>query len=112
MKDERVITECEVLIPYEKGKIHREGAPDAIYPDGTKAWYKDRKLHREDGPAVIYPDGSKQWFKNGRLHREDGPAVIWKGGDEVYYINGLRLTKDQWWERLSDEKKLNTLFNG
>jgi hypothetical protein len=78
---------------------------------GTERWYKDGELHREDGPAVIYPDGSKFWYKHGLFHREDGPAVIVHDGNKKWYLNGYPLTKEKWWNFISDEHKMLSLFN-
>ena len=82
-----------VLFYYTKGKIHKENAPAAIYPD-KEVWYCQGKIHREnDLPAVIHKDGSKEWYCKGKRHRLGGnPACIKivKGG-----------TIKQWW--LEDE---------
>ena len=80
--------------------------------DGSEMWYKNGLLHREEGPAVIYSDGIKEWRKEGELHREEGPAIINWDGIKEYWLNGKRLSKDEWWEQLSDEQNLKALFNG
>jgi hypothetical protein len=79
---------------------------------GTQRWYKNGRRHREDGPAVIYTDGTQFWYKEGILHREDGPAIIYSDGSKKWYINSYPFTKEEWWGRLSDEKKIKALFNG
>jgi hypothetical protein len=79
---------------------------------GNQQWFKDNKLHREDGPAVIWSDGGKEWFINGFRHREDGPAVISKDGFKRWWLVYECMTKEEWWEMLSDEWKVNALFNG
>ena len=78
----------------------------------SERWYKDGYLHREGGPAIIYKDGTKIWYKYGKLHREDGAAVIYPNGETEWWINNINLTKEEWWEQLSDEQKLKALFNG
>ena len=80
---------------------------------GTQRWFKNNKRHREDGPAVIYDDGTQFWYREGVLHREDGPALIYSDGVKEWYLNDyLCSTKEEWWGRLSDEKKIKALFNG
>lgn len=55
-----------------------------LQDDGCYAVFdNDGRLHREGGPAVVYPDGMQRWYRHGRLHRDDGPAVIYPNGD--YY---------------------------
>lgn len=78
---------------------------------GDEYWYKDGFIHREDGPAVIYSDGSKFWYKHSLFHREDGPARIWGNGDKEWWINGKSHTKEEWWNCISDEHKMLSLFN-
>ena len=36
---------------------------------GNECWYKDDKLHREGGPAKIWPDGHLEWYIHGKCHR-------------------------------------------
>ena len=79
---------------------------------GHEYWYKNNELHREDGPACTRSDGSKYWFLNGKRHRLDGPAIINSDGKKEWWINGKLLTKEEWWERISDEMKVKALFNG
>jgi hypothetical protein len=97
---------------YKEGKLHREGGPARIWPDGHMEWYRCGDRHRLDGPAVTDPNGSKLWFKNGVRHREDGPAVIYSNGIKQWFLNGIFLTKEEWWERISDEIKLKAILNG
>jgi hypothetical protein len=69
-------------------------------------------LHGEGGPDYIN-EFEKIWVDNGDYHREDGPARIWlHDGYKQWYLNGKGLTKEEWWERISDEMKLKALFNG
>jgi hypothetical protein len=70
------------------------------------------KLHRLDGPAVKWEDHFEEWYQEGKLHREEGPAVIYSNGKEKWWIDDVNLTKEEWWEQLSDEQKLKALFNG
>jgi hypothetical protein len=48
---------------YVDDKIHSiNDEPAAIWPIGTKAWYKEGKYHRESGPAWVYPDGHRSYY--------------------------------------------------
>ena len=77
-------------------------------------------LHREDGPAYVsyYENGDikyKEYWLNGKPHRENGPAYISYNENgslrsEYYYINGERLTKEEWYSRLSTKQKVNLLY--
>lgn len=91
-------------------KLHRLDGPALKFPSGSEYWYFMDKIHREDGPAIILSNGTKQWVLNGKFHREDGPAIEKNKGESVYYLHGKRLTKEEWWSRLSGEKKLKILF--
>jgi hypothetical protein len=77
--------------------------------------------HREDGPAYIihYNNGAiffEEFLIKGILHRIDGPAHTeydpYDGSiiNNLYYINGERLTKEEWYSRLSTEQKVNLLY--
>jgi hypothetical protein len=78
--------------------------------NGNQWWWKDSRLHRDDGPAIIYCDGTKYWYKNGCRHRENGPAVIRPNAEDLFFIHDISLTKEEWWERISEEAKFNFLF--
>ena len=82
------------------------------FVSGCEYWYKDDRLHRLDGPAYIDYDGEEDWYKDGHFHREDGPARICNDGSKDYWLNGFRLSKEKWWESISDEMKIKALFNG
>jgi hypothetical protein len=49
---------------------------------------------------------------DGYYHREDGPAIITASGTKQWFLRHRHLTKEQWWERISDEMKIKALFNG
>lgn len=72
-----------------RGKLHREGAPARIHPNGSQEWWRYGRRHRWGGPAVVYPDLSV-WFVHGKIHRRRGPAVVWAGGGQQWYIRGVR----------------------
>ena len=78
---------------------------------GTKKWHLNDKLHREDGPAVEYADGNKFWYLNGKRHREDGPAIERHNGTKEWYLNGKELSKEEWFEQLTEEQQEKALFN-
>lgn len=82
------------------------------FENGNEFWYKDGFIHREDGPAAIYYEGTKCWHREGWLHREDGPAIIRASGTKEWFLRHRHLTKEQWWESISDEMKIRALFNG
>lgn len=48
-----------------------------------------------------------------RWHRLDGAARIWKRDPEYkeYYIYGIEYSKEQWFGALTEEQKLQALFN-
>ena len=70
-------------------KLHRDGGPAIIQPDGTEEWYQHGRLHREDGPAFTDPNGNEFWYWKGRLHRDnDLPAVERANGDSEWYRYG------------------------
>jgi hypothetical protein len=83
-------------------------------------YYLNEKHHREDGPAYIsYHENGNVWFEyyyiNGKLHREDGPAYIDNFGNEnikyeEYFINGIKLTKEEWYSKLTAKQKVNLLY--
>jgi hypothetical protein len=113
---QHVITDllsCKTEAWYKDDKLHREGYPAFIRSYKGKVdewWYINNSLHREDGPAVIFGNNERHWYKNGNLHREDGPAVIYPNGVCEWYLNNVELTKEEWWEMLSDEQKLKVFF--
>jgi hypothetical protein len=96
----------------KNGKLHREDGPALTYKDNTQEWWFKGRMHREGGPAIISPSGYNAWFKMGKKHREDGPAIIYSDGSKEYWLNNRRLSKEKWWEEISNEQKLNALFNG
>jgi hypothetical protein len=97
---------------YKNGRRHREDGPAVIYTDGAQFWYKEGELHREDGPAVDLPEGYKEWCIEGKTHRVDGPAIMDHDGTKKWFLNDKQLTKQEWWDRISDDDKIIALFNG
>jgi hypothetical protein len=96
---------------YLNGLWHREDGPAIEWSDGGKEWYLNGKFHRLDGPAIEYYDGSKAWYLNGKTHRVDGPAVDYPNGYKQWYLNGVPYPQEEWFERLSEEDKLNAIWN-
>lgn len=80
---------------YKNGKRHREDGPAVVFVDGTEYWYKNGKRHNDNGPAIVHPNGSKSWFKNGQRHNENGPAIIYSNGNKYWFLNGEELTKTE-----------------
>lgn len=80
---------------------------------GTKTWRdSEGNLHRVDGPAIEYPHGTCFWYLHGNLHRIGGPAVIFSNGVHVWAIDDVRfLKKEEYWEALSEEEKIDCLFS-
>jgi len=100
--------------PKIKRRFHRNGN---IW---INEYYLNGNRHRGDGPAyIIYNKNGnvecEYYILNGKRHREDGPAVIWyyeNGNIECvyYYLNGESLTKQEWYNLLSTEQKVNLLY--
>jgi hypothetical protein len=78
---------------------------------GTKYWYLNGCFHREDGPAIEWTDGGREWWLNGNLHREDGPAVEFANGYKCWYLYGTSLTKEDWFEKISEKSREKVLFD-
>jgi hypothetical protein len=96
---------------YKNGMIHREDGPAIILPNGTESWFLNGKLHRLDGPAVLNSYKDKEWWIDDKLHREDGPAVMFSNGKVEWWLKSIQLTKEEWWEQLSDDQKLKIIFS-
>jgi hypothetical protein len=91
--------------------LHREDGPAVIWEDGQKEWFYKGARHRLDGPAVIHSDRTEEWWVNGRLHREDGPAIIYGDGDLEWYLDYNILSKEAWFEALTEEQKVKALYS-
>jgi hypothetical protein len=78
---------------------------------GSKYWYLNGQRHRLDGPAIEFKNGSKEWWFNGKKHREDGPAIEDSNGHKAWYLNGINYSQEEWFELLSEEDKLNAIWN-
>jgi hypothetical protein len=111
-KNRMIVDKWGVKSWYKNDKLHREDGPARIWENGAECWYRDGKIHREDGPARTWGDGTKEWWINDNLHREDGPAKIWPNGEKEWWLNYYFLSKEAWWESISDEMKVKALFNG
>ena len=70
--------------------------------DGT-VFYRNAQgqTHRTTGPAIIQPNGDEYWLQNGRYHRTDGPAVIQEGGYVYWFLNGMRLSEEEFNQRIA-----------
>jgi hypothetical protein len=96
----------------KNGKLHRLDGPAIECTDGENHWYKHGKRHRLDGPAIEGIRGRKEWWVNGVIHREDGPAFIFSSGRKSWYLNDVRyVTKESYFDALSDEAKAKCLFS-
>jgi hypothetical protein len=97
---------------YIKGTtaLHREDGPAAIDHE-HREWFLNGVRHRVDGPAYEGFDGYKEWYINGKLHREDGPAVFLRDVIILWYLNGIHLSKEEWFEALTEDKKEKALYS-
>ena len=86
---------------YQNNQLHRKDGPAVEYAGGTKFWYRNGQFHREDGPAIEYANGDKAWYRNGQFHREDGPAVECADGGKRWYLNSIRLTEEEFDQKMS-----------
>ena len=83
------------------GRPHRINGPAIIHPSGAEFWYQNGLLHRIGGAAVSYPTGDQHWLQNGRYHRTDGPAVIQEGGYVCWFLNDMRLSEEEFNQRIA-----------
>jgi hypothetical protein len=81
------------------------------HPNGIKIWYLNGKYHREDGPAIENNNGQKVWYSNDKLHRVDGPAIDYLDGHKEWWLNDKKHSQEEWFEKLSEEDKLNAIWN-
>jgi hypothetical protein len=111
MNNGKIVGEDGVTCWYLNDELHREDGPAIIYRDGDETWYLYGKKHRVDGPAVNW-GFVKKWCFEEKKHRLDGPAVIYDDGDKEWWIDDVCLTKEEWWNSISEEMKIKALFNG
>jgi hypothetical protein len=95
----------------KKGLYHREDGPACEFSNGDKEWWVNGERHRVDGPAIELANGYKSWWLNGKRHREDGPAIEYPNGYKQWYLNGVLYPQEEWFERLSEEDKLEAIWN-
>lgn len=104
---------------YQRGVLHRVGAPAVELYDGTLKWRQYGLPHNLDGPSTIESDGTelwdqygerhrvgnpaiiiaktgqREWYQRDLLHNTEGPAMEWIGEDgiceEAWYVNGREL---------------------
>jgi hypothetical protein len=93
-----------------KGLLHRVDGPAVEYHSRSKEWWIFGNLHREDGPAIERADGRKEWWFDGLRHREDGPAILDSAGNTKWYLEGMLLSKEEWLERIPEDKKMKAFF--
>lgn len=99
MKNGRYI-EGEDINWYLDDQLHREDGPAVEHIHGIYMWYLCGKLHREGGPAIEWLDGDTEWWRNGHLHREDGPACENKNKENEWYLNNIKLTQEDFNQRI------------
>jgi hypothetical protein len=121
-KKNLVLTTGDEEIWYKDLKVHRDDGP-AIktvndYNEVTYEWYRLGWRHRKGGPAFETIGANSErilefWYRDDYRHREDGPAYInFIVNEKLYYICNNMLTKEEWWQEISDENKIKSLFNG
>ena len=71
-----------------EGRLHAEGEPARVFPNGREEWYRHGRLHREEGPAILHANGSTKWYFDGVRHREGGPACEYVSGLKKWYRHG------------------------
>ncbi len=47
----------------------------------------------------------------GIIHRIDGPAITTTMGEKFWYFLGQKLTKEEWFEKLTKEEKQKAIWN-
>jgi hypothetical protein len=60
---------------------------------------------------VEQSNGDLIWYYKGKVHREDGPAIDYPNGYKAWYLNGIKYSQEEWFEMLSDEDKLEAIWN-
>jgi hypothetical protein len=95
----------------KEGEFHKLDGPAIEYMSGYKVWYKNGLRHRLDGPAREFVGGREEWWEKGELHRLDGPAIKCADGTE-WWLNDIHYkTKEEYFDKLSDEAKTRCLFS-
>lgn len=80
----------------------------ALYPNGTKTYFRNGKFHRKNGPAMETPEGHRMYYFNGEPHREDGPAMELVDGTKYYYLRGVEMSEQEYWD-LTPEQRVSGL---
>lgn len=77
------------------GKPHRDDGPALEGPEAD-TWYQRGLVHREGAPAVIRHDGTfEAWYQHGVYHRDDGPALSWASGERSWYLHGVEFNSEE-----------------
>jgi hypothetical protein len=98
---------------YNNGILHREDGPAYEDDEGNKQWYFNGKLHRVNGPASELLDRD-EWYINGKLHRVNGPAIEYHDESShlnEWFLNDKEYSQEEWFEMLSEENKLEMIWN-
>lgn len=58
----------------------------------------------------------RQYYLVGQLHNSEGPALLYFNNkleviEKYYYKNGNRHSKEEWFESLTEDEKIQALFN-
>lgn len=54
---------------------------------------------------------TREYYKKGKYHRVDGPAYLSTSGNPVFYLHGKNYSKEEWFEKLTEDQKMRALFN-
>jgi len=107
----------------KKGNLHRFGGPAKITFNRKtmqvirEEWYRHGVMHRVGGPALTIKTrfhDKKMWLYKGAVHNRTGPSVISKisrGIDYIWCIMGVVYSKEEWFETLTKEERINYIFN-
>lgn len=58
-----------------------------------------------------HPLGTLVWYENGKVHRKDGPAIIYYTGERRWYFDGSISSKEEVFEKLTDEERDKVIWN-
>lgn len=83
------------------------------YCDLNHTLFRD-SVHNFTGKIEYTDTGCFIYVKNGKRHREDGIAVFpgfLPTPRPGFYLNGIEYSKEQWFEALTEEQRIQALWN-
>lgn len=81
----------------------------AVFPTGTKKYFKDGFLHRDGAPAIEWSTGATFWYYNGKRHCTIGPAVV-MGNTREWWIDGQQTTPEIVFDQMTNDQKAKVLW--